>query len=145
MTLGLERRYPAYVAVVASAATAHLTSTDKISVVKELASPVISILAIQVGFVAAALTILLTAQGLHILRRLKKAKSFRLLVDYHWSAILAGFFSAVLTLCAAVCCKSTDGCRVLLFHLWVFSVVMALMAFLRVVSLLRAMLLAEAE
>jgi len=136
-----ERAYPLAVGIAAGLGSLALPHPFAISVAGDLANPVLSILAITVGFVAAALTILLTASELPALRTLRTGTTYNLLIDYHWQAIVSGMIAALLSMCAIVACKTLDWWpQILVFHLWVASVAWAFTAFFRVVYLLQKLL-----
>jgi len=136
-----ERWYPASLGAAAGLGSFALPGATQLDIAKDLANPVLSILAIAVGFIAAALTILLTASDLPSLQTLRTGTRFNALVEYHWQAIVSGMLAAVLSLWVIVACKTLDTWpQIVVFHVWAGCVVWAFTAFFRVVHLLRALL-----
>src|SRR3569833_1316857 len=61
---------------------ASFTNAHKLSIATDLATPIISVFAIIVGFVGAVVTFLLTAQGLPVLTKLKTTRAFHRMIGY---------------------------------------------------------------
>ena len=94
-----ERLYPSGMAIALTVGTYLLVGSAPLRMIaQDLASPILNVWAILVGFLATALSILLTAQSLPALERLKETKQFALLVDYNWAALRWGFFAVLASL-----------------------------------------------
>lgn len=136
-----ERWYPVAAGVAAGFGSLALPESVRLGIAQDLANPVTTILAITIGFVAAALTFLLTATELPSVRALRTGTGFNPLIDYHWQAIVSGMIAALLSLCVIVACKTlATWPQIAVFHLWVASVTWAFAAFFRVVNLLQKLL-----
>ena len=137
----VERWYPVALGVAVGIGSLWIKEPIRLSIAQDLANPITSILAITIGFVAAALTFLLSATDLSAVRTLRTGTGFNQLVDYHWQAIVSGMIAALLSLCVIVVCKQlATWPQFAVFHLWVASVVWAFSAFFRVVNLLQKLL-----
>jgi len=137
----MERAWPPLVGLAFAAASSPIGAHFKVHIAQDLANPIITILAINTGFLAAALAVLLTAQGLQSVKRMQTVNHFNYLVDYHWQGVITGFIAAILSLCVIIICKALDHVyQLTFFSLWVFSVGWAFTAFLRVVYILKVLL-----
>lgn len=138
MNLLIERFVPFIVGLLSTWLLSTLRDTDKAAMVRDLAGSIVSILSIDVGFLATALAILLASQDNRIVKRIKTSTAFNRIVNYHWSAIMLGFLAALLSLGCIMMCKSvTTPCSMILFDAWVLLTVWAFTAFLRVFYLMR--------
>jgi hypothetical protein len=138
-----ERLYPQVFALVLTAASLWLKQAQKLTIAAELASPVLSVFSIIVGFVAAVVTFLLTAQEFPVLAKLKTTRAFDRLIGYHWSAIFWGFLASLASLVLLAAYKLVDvevQYRSMLFHVWMYVSVVSVGAFFRVFSLLKYLL-----
>ncbi len=137
-----ERLYPSALGVMASVLASQLPRAVQADVADKLANPILSILAIAVGFIAAALTILLTAPDIKSINRFKSVPDlYNRFVDYHWEAISTGMASATLSLVVIIASKKLETWpQVALFYAWLLFTVWAFAAFFRVVHLLRGLL-----
>ena len=137
-----EQRHPVICGLIISAATYWLNLSTKIEIADKLSNPILSILAIAVGFIAAALTILLTVSDLNTLNIFRTNTAlYNRFIDFHWEAIVSGMVSAVLSLVVIVACKKLETRpQELLFHVWLLSTVWSFASFFRVVKLLRSLL-----
>lgn len=146
MKITFEGGYPLIVSAAATVATHWLSDATKLAMAVQLAGPIVSITAITTGFLAAAMTVLLTAQDVGPIQRLRTSDAFRGLVNYHWSAISVALVAAVLSLSvnlafpATATVQGTSPASWGLFHVWFFLVAMSLMNFYRVVRLLKLLL-----
>lgn len=146
MKISVEGAYPLAVSALAALTSLRFDDGTKLAMATQLANPMVNIMAITVGFLAAAMTVLLTAQDLGAIQRLRTSNAFRGLVNYHWNAITVGLVAALLSLVVGLCFPpGTSSDKVVpaswwLFHAWFFVVVLALTSFYRVVRLLKSLL-----
>lgn len=139
-----ERGYPYLLAGLCTWQSLRLRQAQKLVLATELASPSLNVFAIIVGFVAAVVTFLLTAQGLPVLTRLKTTRAFHRLVTYHWEAVFWGFVASLISLAVLASCKTLGVSeRAVLFHIWIFVGTASMLLFFRVFWLLKALLQPE--
>ncbi len=141
--LNLERRYPLLLALLATTIWWFVNGQRQWDISVSLSSPLVNVIAISVGFLAAALSILLTAQSLPALDRLKTSNEFNTLVDYHWSAIRLGLISVAL--CMLVLsfppCDRSDHWEIRWISIpWFLFAIWSFIAFFRVLALLKQLL-----
>lgn len=142
--LNWERRYPFFIAAVSTCFWFLLYRESRGRIAYDLSSPLLNVVAISVGFMGAALSILLTAQHVPSLDKLKQTDQFVELVEYHWSGIRLGF------LCVAVCLfaitqnpKDSSVLTGLPGGAWCLSCIWAQSAFYRALSSFRRLLIAR--
>lgn len=137
----LELRAPFWLSVIITVASLWLHQGQKRDIASELANPLLNVIAITVGFLAAVVTYLLTADELPAIRRLRTSDAFGHLINYHWTAIQLGCLAAFTSLAVLAACKMFPATpRAVVFHFWVFMVSWALLTFSRVAYLLRRLL-----
>lgn len=137
----LEQWFPWLLAGLVAFGSLRLGAAQKVIVASELTNPVLNILAISVGFLAAVVTYLLTADGQPAIKRLKTTEAFNLLVSYHWAAIGWGFFAALASLLMIAANKMFPAYwQEMVFHVWVFICALALLTFVRAVRLISRLL-----
>ena len=142
-TLNLERSYPFLAGAVATIALSTLNDDLKKTIATDLVVPILTILPIIIGFLAAALTLLYTIQDSPAVRQLKTTSAFKRLVDYHVAGIALGSAAALLALAVLVACKPDNAhlvpglWRDFYFYTWLLFTNWSFAAFLRVVFLLR--------
>lgn len=145
-TLRLERGYPFLAGAVATLLLSALNDELKKTIATDLVVPVLTVLPIIIGFLAAALTLLYTIQDTPDVRRLKTSSAFKRLVDYHVAGIGIGSVAALLALAILVVCKPDNAhlvpgfWRDTFFYTWLLFTNWSLAAFVRVVFLLRALM-----
>lgn len=138
MSRRIEQAWPFLIGFCTTIGIHYLGMEHKVTIAKKLSIPVVNILAINVGFIGVALTILLTSQNLDVIKRLKTSMSFARLVGYHWSAVLLGFTASIVSLLVMAFCESVSTlCEIIFFHIWILFVIWAFAAFGRVIYLLR--------
>jgi drug/metabolite transporter (DMT)-like permease len=114
---------------------------DKKGIATDLASPVLGVLAIIVGFLASVVTFLLTAQGIKKLEALRTTQGFRVLIDDHWEAVFLGFAASIASLILIAFAKTPHHDRFhILFNAWFTLGAASLFAFARVYWNLRKLL-----
>ena len=141
-----EQCLPAVVAVLTSAVCAYVEDSRIRDAIAQLAGPVVSLLAISIGFVSASVTILVTSDRLPTMKALEGMPTMvKRLVGFHSSAVVNSVVGSALTLGLLLAFGDTQAhghARVLrvLFQLWVFLVVLSIGSLLRVLYVLKAII-----
>lgn len=76
----------------------------KLSIIT-LANPLLSVIAIIVGFLATSVTLLLTAPDTKAMNRVRTAVQFRKIVNSHFNSIYTGMVACISSLFVLVYCK----------------------------------------
>lgn len=146
-----ELAWPFVVSAALTGCTVLLRQHAKLTIATELASPSLSIMAIIVGFLAAIVTFIFTAQNVPALERLKTIRGqFGRLIEYHWSAIGWGFVACIGSMVMQVAAKMLQLGQpyhprhwtyfLVLFDIWCFLGLFALCLFVRVAWLSKLLL-----
>lgn len=140
--LRIEKLAPAIVALALSLCSLLLGPHLKIHIAQELANPIITILAINTGFMAAAITIMLTVPTKQSFQQIKSAGYWEIIINYQWQAIISGLVAAMLSLCVLIVCKEFEHFyQSGFFFAWAASVGWAFTAFVRAASILKRLLI----
>lgn len=138
-----ERCYPAVLAAAITLASGLLTPSARIiSIAELLAAAMLNVWAILIGFVAAAMSILLTAQSLPALDKLKPTKQFHILVGYNWAALRWGVVALIACLVVVVASGNRAESRTAwpCALAWLGLQVLAFLMFYRALDLFRKLL-----
>lgn len=129
------------VALALSVSSLFLGRHLKVHIAQELANPIVTILAINTGFLATIISLMLTIPSKHSFLQMRSADYWEVVVNYHWHGIVAGFIAAILSLCVLIICKDfTYLYQDVFFFLWVASVGWAFTAFIRAGVVLKSLL-----
>lgn len=91
---------------------------------KDIFSAATSFSSITIGFLATAMSILLSIDNNHIIRELKNVKIYYKLIDYFMDAIKISFIVALLSLLGLFLdLKATKSWYFLAFHVWLFFLI----------------------
>lgn len=149
MTALLERTYPALIGLAASGTYLCLRWTAPIpATAKDLFASIVDALAIAIGFLGTAKSILLSLQNKRVVRHLKEGGQYDDLLGYVMAAIHWSFCGAALTAVGLfVFDPAAEPVRwhTFAFAVWVFVVSTAAAACYRVVRLLAMILRSKDE
>lgn len=130
--LTVEKAAPTIVALALSITTIFLGKHLKIHIAQELSNPIITILAINTGFLAAAMSIMQTGSSKRSYKQMQSAGYWSAVISYQWQGVIGGFVAAILSLCVLIACKNfISTYQDVFFFLWVASVGWAFTAFIR--------------
>lgn len=142
-----EKCWPILFAVASGIAALCFTAEQQAAIMDELTSQLITVQAVLVGFLSAALTLVLSSQGLRTIERLKNTRAYKDYLRYHWEAVWLGLLSIFSSMVVLVVDKHPKafpligaGSTHLLFILWTAMSAWATFSFIRAVYLLRCLL-----
>lgn len=143
LALLVEKYHPSVLGIVASGLIGYYVPVDTRKLISEtLANPLLSLLAIFVGFLSTSLTILLTATESEGIKKIRSAVQFRYLIGYHTETIALGASASILALIVLVAKPDGQNWKSgLLFYPWLFFSIASIIGFFRLIFVLPAILM----
>lgn len=123
-----------------------LPSALRKQIEQDLSNALVTVLSILIAFIATSMTIVLTGSNVAGLNFLKDRKEgYELLIKYHRDGVAWGLVACIASLISVISSKFSDSLlHHFFFSFWMFSTILAISLFVRVVLLLHRILIFEA-